>query len=356
MRKLSFFILISALIIASFSACSSSRSGSYEPTNNRTMSFTDSVGRTVELPKKITRVAVTGQMAQIVLFALAPDMLVGVASKWDDAAKPFIDEKYLNLPVLGQLYGGKGEMNLESLLAAEPQVVIDVGEGKKDIAEDMDALTAQTGIPFVHISAGLSDYGAAYAMLGKLLGLENEAEELAAYCDGVYDRAVKISATAEDKVKMLYIVGEEGLGVIARDSYHSEVIDLFSDNLAVVEEPSSKGTGNEVDLEQLLAWNPELIIFGTDSLYASAADDPAWQSLSAVNSGNYFKVPQAPYSWMGFPPSVQRLLGLLWTAKLLCPEQVDYDLYEEVVKYFELFYHITLTREQFDSLTANALR
>ena len=133
-----------------------------------TRSFTDSVGRTVELPKDLEKVAVSGPLAQIVLFALCPDRLVGIANKWDETAAQYFDAKYSDLPVLGQLYGGKGELNLETLLASGAQVVVDVGEPKKTIVEDLDALQQQTGIPFVHITATTADMGDAYRKLGEL--------------------------------------------------------------------------------------------------------------------------------------------------------------------------------------------
>lgn len=78
-----------------------------------------------------------------------------------------------------QLYGGKGEMDLEALLTAAPDVVIDVGEIKSSVAEDLDVLTEQTGIPFVHISATVQTAPEAYRLLGQLLGRVDKAEELA---------------------------------------------------------------------------------------------------------------------------------------------------------------------------------
>ena len=56
-----------------------------------------------------------------------------------------------------------------------------------------------------------------------------------------------------------------------------------------------------------------------------------------------------PYNWMGFPPSVQRYLGMLWMAKLLYPDAADYDLQAEVTEYFDLFYHCALTGEQYEA-------
>ena len=316
--------------------------------------FTDSCGRQVTVPTDVQKVAVSGPLAQMVVFAIAPDRMVGVSNAWDETAKEYFDAKYLDLPLLGQLYGGKGELNLETLLAAAPDVVIDVGEPKGSIVEDMDALQEQTGIPFVHIDAYLATMDETYAMLGDLMAMPNEAQGLADYCRAIYDR-VKAIADSVDKADLLYITGDEGLNVIAQGSYHSEVIDMLANNLAVVDEPSSKGTGNEVDMEQILNWNPDVILFAPDSIYDTVADNENWQTITAIREGNYYEVPFGPYNWMGFPPSVQRLLGMQWMAAVLYPDAADYDLYEAASAYFELFYHCELTEAQFAALTANSL-
>ncbi len=323
-------------------------------TQPATRAFTDSVGRTVELPKDLEKVAVSGPLAQIVLFALCPDRLVGIANNWDETAAQFFDAKYYDLPILGQLYGGKGELNLETLLSSGAQVVIDVGEPKGTIVEDLDALQEQTGIPFVHITALTATMGDAYRKLGELLNMPEEAEALAAYCDRVYARTLEIAGSVEKK-NLLYITGDQGLNVIAQGSYHGEIIDLLSNNLAVVESPSSKGTGNEVDMEQILLWNPEVILFSPGSIYSDVANRPEWQTVAAIRNGAYYEVPFGPYNWMGFPPSVQRYLGMMWMSQLLYPETAQYDLYGAVKEYFELFYHCGITFEQFDALMANSI-
>ena len=319
-----------------------------------TRSFTDSLGREVALPAQIEKVALSGPLAQIVLFPLCPDKLVGLSSAWSEGAEEYLDTEYFNMQVIGQLYGGKGELNLETLLATGAQVVVDVGEPKGTMAEDFDALQEQTGIPFVHITAYTDTMGEAYRMLGELLDMEPEARELASYCERVYDRTVAIAQSVV-KADLLYVTGAEGLNVIAKDSYHSELIDLLSNNLAVVDEPSSKGTGNEVDMEQLLGWDPEYIIFAPDSIYDTVTGDPNWQTMTAIREGNYYEVPAEPYNWLGFPPSVQRLLGMMWMEKLLYPDAAEYDLYEEVAEYYRLFYHCELTEEQYDVLVANSI-
>ena len=267
---------------------------------------------------------------------------------------PYINTEKYDLPVIGQIYGGKGNVNLEELMAVGPQVVIDVGEPRGDIVEDLDNLQAQTGLPFVHISAYIDSLDRTYARLGELLGRPDEAKALSDFCADVYAR-VKALADRAEKKRLLYVVGEVGLGVIARDSYHSAVIDMLSDNIAVLDHPSSKGTGNEVDLEQILSWNPDVILFSQFGEFETVADDPLWQAVNAIAQNTYYEVPVGPYNWMGFPPGVQRLLGMLWMGKTLYPDEADWDMYEETARHFELFYHAELTREQYDALVENSI-
>ena len=114
--------------------------------------FTDSCGRTVTITEPITRVAISGPVAQQVMLGFAPDLLVGLATKMDNAQIKYLGD-WSSLPVLGQLYGGKGDLNKEAVAAAKPQIMIDWGEAKKTIVEDMDNLSTELGIPCVHIEA-----------------------------------------------------------------------------------------------------------------------------------------------------------------------------------------------------------
>lgn len=365
------FLLLALVLVLSLAACGAAKpettqnpAASSAPTEPATTEpstaepatrvFTDSLGREVEVLTNITKVAVSGPLAQIVLFALCPDKLVGIASEWDKTAANYLATEYYNLPILGQLYGGKGELNLEALLASGAEVVIDVGEPKDTAKEDLDALQEQTGVPFVHITAMTDTTGNAYRMLGDLLGMPEEAEALASYCEKAYGMALDLSGKAE-KARLLYLLGDTGLNVLARGSYHAEIIDLLADNQAVVEAPSSKGGGNEIDMEQLLIWDPDVILFAPGSIYATVGEDSMWQQLTAIRTGRYYEVPMGPYNWLGSPPSVQRYLGMLWMMKLLYPEQTDYVLKAEVQKYYQLFYHCELTDEQYDALVANSI-
>ena len=345
-------LLLAVVMVLSLMACGTKKK---EEDPNATRTFTDSTGREVEVPVQIDKVALSGPMAQIVLFALCPDKLVGVSNAWSKEAQEYLDEKYFNMPQIGQLYGGKGELNLETLLQSGAQVVIDVGEPKGSTKEDMDSLQQQTGIPFIHITADTESYPAAYRMLGDLLNMKDEAQTLAAYCEKIYDRTVSIAGSVE-KANVLYVTGDAGQNAIASGSYHAEILDLLTNNLAVVDDPSSKGTGNEVSMEQILTWNPDVVVFAPESIYATVQDDAAWQSVTAIKNGAYYEVPFGPYNWMGFPPSVQRYLGMMWLSKVLYPDATaEYDLFSDVQEYYKLFYHCDLTQAQFDALVANSL-
>ncbi|WP_409966981.1 ABC transporter substrate-binding protein [Bengtsoniella intestinalis] len=316
----------------------------------------DDAGRTVEVPTQITKVAVSGSMAQMMLLALAPDTMVGLTSNWDDTASQYLDPAYFELPILGQFYGSSAEFNYEELLAQEPQVIVDVGEYKDDLAADLDDLQAKTGIPVVHISAELSTYDRAFELLGFVLGREEEAAVLSEYCSRVYDDTMAMmEAIGADKKDVVFCTGTEGTNVIAQGSYQAGLLDVMGNNIAVVESPTSKGTGDAVDFEQLLLWDPEVIIFNYGSAYETVADDPVWQELQAIQTGSYYEAPYGPYNWTGNPPSVQQILGMLWYGALLYPDAFTGDFLAQVNEYYALFYHCTLSQEQLDGLLAHSI-
>ncbi len=282
-------------------------------------------------------------------------MLVGLANKWSTSAEGIVPEAYLYLPYFGQLYN-TANLNIEELALAAPQVIIDIGRVMSGGAEDMDTLQQQTGIPTVFLSASAEDLPETYRKLGQLLNRQEQAEQLAAFCERIYSRTLSImEQVGDNKVTALYITGEQGLNVLAKGSAHSEILDLLTENMAVVDNPSSKGSGNEVTMEQLALWNPELILFDEDSIYDTVAQQDTWKEFSAIASGNYLEVPEGPWNWMGSPSASQRYLGMIWLTAELYPEYCDYDAKAEIMEFYELFYHCQLTEQQYFDLTANAL-
>lgn len=340
-------LFISILFMTSVSLCSTGCADRYSATDTRI--FTDSCKRQVTVPTNIERVAVSGPLAQIMCYALCPDKMIELSSEWDESLEGLMEEQYYTLPVLGKVYN-QANLNVEELITLNPQVLIDVGEEKSNVADDMNTLSSLTGIPCVHINADLQTMPEAFIMLGNLLNLPTEANILAGYCTEKYDLCKGIVEKAGAK-KLLYLTGDEGLNVIVKGSYHAEVIDLISDNVATIDNPTSKGTGNEVNIEQIINWDPDYIIFSANSIAGSVENDPVWSTLSAIKNNHYYEVPWNPYNWIGAPSSLQRHLNLLWYTKTLYPEYATYNLYDEVHEYLNLFYHIDLSKETYDDWT-----
>lgn len=349
MKHRSLALLVLAVFITSlFLGCASKQDTSgikdYNLSGDKTFEFVDSVGRKVKLPKNIKRIAPSGTMAQIVLFAIAPDEMVGLSGKWATSADLILDQKYLQLPVFGQFYGSK-DLNMEALAAAKPQVIIDIGEKKDSVKEDMDQMSQQLGIPTVFIEATTEGMGDAYRMLGKLLGKEEQAEEIAVYCDHMYETINEKMDQISEKKKILYCLGTDGLNVIGQRSFHSEVLNLVGENVAVLEQVSSMGSGNPVSMEQILKWNPEYIIFAPGSIYNTVGNEQTWKSLDAIKLKKYFEAPSIPFNWLGFPPSVNRYIGMVWLCEKIYPEEFDFDLYGETKQFYRMFYHCEMTEE-----------
>lgn len=318
--------------------------------------FIDDAGREVVVPDEITRIVPSAPLAQIILYAIAPEMFVGAASRWDDSAHGIIDEAHFELPYFGSLYAS-AELNVEELALANPQLIIDVGEAKDSVKETLDTLQAQTNIPSVYLSATLETMPDTYRKLGKLLDKEKKGEELALFCERIYKRTVSImERVGSHKVKTLYVIGEKGLNVLAAGSYHAEVLDMLTSNMAVMENPMSKGLGNEVSMEQIALWNPEFVIFAPDSIYDTVQDMSPWNQTTAVVNGDYVEAPDAPLNWLGMPPSVQRYLSLIWLTAELYPSYCDYDVKADVLEYYALFYGCQLTDAQYEEITATAFR
>ena len=320
--------------------------------------ITDSAGREVEIPSEITKIAPSGPLAQIVLYTVSPDKLAGLAADFSDEAKQYIDEKYWGLPKFGQFYGKNASLNMEALIAEAPDVIIDIGEAKKTVKEDMDALQEQLNIPVIFVEATLPTMADAYEMLGDITGEKEQAGKLADYCRAEIGKADQNAAAIADadRKSVYFGLGDDGLHTNAKGSIHADVIDRIGAVNAADVEAVSSGGGSEVSFEQVLLWNPDLIIVDSQKLYDTLTADPMWQELDAVKNGKIFKIPTAPYSFMSSPPSVNRMIGIEWLGSLVYPEIYTSDIREEVKNFYQLFYHIDVTDEKLEAILKNAVR
>ena len=324
-----------------------------------TTAFTDDCGRTVTVPVHIQRVAPSGSVAQMILTAIAPDLLAGLAGTPGTSQLRYLPENYIDLPTFGQFYGSKSTLNLETLLAADVDIIIDLGDKKAGHAADMNGIQKQCGIPTIFLETTLDKFAGAYRRLGTLLGRPERGEELAAYIENTVETAKAIAATIPESERktVMYGSGTSGLNCNAQGSVQADVIELVGAVNAIVvpqKELSNSGGGNTINMEQLYLFDPDVILLTEGGPYAHIAGDETWGKLRAVQNGDYYEIPCLPYNWLSSPPSVNRILGVWWLGNLLYPEYFDYDMAEKTVEFYALFYNTEISYAEAEAMLMNS--
>ncbi len=359
MKRIFALLLTILLTVSLLTACGTGAPKT--PDADETVTFTDSAGRQVAVPAQITRVAPSGAVATMFLASVCPDYMACIASNPSDSQCRYLDGALTDLPATGQLYGSKSTINLESLMGAQPQVIIDLGDAKDGIGQDLDALQEQTGIPVVFIEANLPHMAEAFRMLGRLIaGKTDRCEELAQYVEETVALAESGAARIpeSERISVMYTSGASGLDTNAEGSTQAQVLGIVgADNAVKVEKVSNKGGGNPIDMEQLYLSDPDVILFTADSMYAAAASDPAWQQVRAIREDLYYEIPALPYNWMSNPPSLNMLLGIRWLGNLLYPDVYDYDMVAEAQRAYRLLWNYELSDgEAREMLSRSTLR
>jgi iron complex transport system substrate-binding protein len=325
-----------------------------------TRKIVDMADRNVEIPKKINKVYTTSQIGIIALYSLNPDKLAGWGFALSDLDKSFVSEKYHGLPVLGVWSGKNGTGNIEEIIKVHPDVIFSIGtidESQKTLS---DKIQEQTGIPVVMLDAPLSKLDKMYEMLGDLLDEKERAKELGDYCaNTIKDIGDLQNKIPNDKrVSVYYAEGPKGLETDPKGSFHTEVLDLVG-GINVAEVPAQQGFGrSSVSLEQLLKWNPEVIIVGYDKdakvgFFKDIYTSHEWENVKAVKDKKVYSIPNKPFDWFDRPPSVNRIIGVKWLANLLYPEYIKLDIIAEVKGFYEKFYHKKLTDKEAGMLLVN---
>ena len=331
-----------------------------------TVEIVDMGGRTLTIPspENLERMYPDGSTSLILLYTLAPDKMTAAPSSTESAftedQRPFLAPEVWDLPSYGTRSGSNGSLNLEAIMAADVQVILSMGTSaitETDISE-ADALQEQLGIPVVLFSGDSADYAEAYRLLGKMIDREEDAEELIAYTADIVAEVEAVAAQVpeEERVRLYYAEGDDGLSTEPASSNRSYVFNTAGAvNVAQVDAQAGYGQ-SAVSMEQVLEWNPQIIITqGTTNAYETILSDPNWASIDAVKNGRVYKMPSQPYSWADRPPSVNRFIGLKWMANLLYPDLYDIDIVEEAIEYYDVMYHVEVSREDMEALLADAI-
>ena len=326
-----------------------------------TREITDMAGRKVTVPaaEKIESVFSAGPVAAIFLYMVAPDKLLGWNYELNDVEKSIILDKYQDLPNFGM----GDAVNYEAVIAANPTIAINSGKINDAMVSDCDALSESLGIPVVAVDNELNNSAEAFRFMGELLGVEDHAEELAQYAEQVFTDINALSDIPEEKKVSVYFGnGEDSLETAPRGSQHAQILDAINAvNVADLE--LGDGSRVQISAEQLLAWDPDVIVVNgepkADKSGSSAAEDilsnPDYASLKAVQDQKVYGTPNAPFSWVDRPAGPNRLIGMRWFSALIYPEYIKCDINEEIHKFFDLFYHVDLSDEQLENVLKGTL-
>ena len=317
---------------------------------------TDSAGRHVEVPDRIERVFPAGPPAMVFLYVLAPETLLGWTREFRGEEAAYVAAPYRDLPVLGRLTGRGGDANLEVVLAARPHLILDFGAVAPTYVSLADRVQAQTGVPYVLIDGRFANTAPALRLMGQILGVEGRAGKLADYAEATFtDLDAMLANIPQEQRPRVYLArGPEGLETGVRGSINSEIIERVG-AINVADAPGQRGIVN-VSIEQVLLWNPEVVVTWDARFYERVWDDPFWRGTDALQNHRVYLSPSEPFGWIDRPPSINRLLGMRWLASVLYPDRFQGDLRAMTREFYALFYQVDLSEQQLDGMLAGATR
>jgi iron complex transport system substrate-binding protein len=309
--------------------------------------FTDSAGRQVTIPARVDRVYAAGPPASVLVYALAPDKLIGWTSAFRPAERPYIPDRYADLPTLGRLTGRGNTANVEVVLAAKPDVIIDYGSINPTYVSLADRVQEQTGVPYILIDGSFDAMMRAYDLVAELLGVPAAARQLGGFTDGTL-HAIDVARAGQRPPRVYYARGPNGLQTGLAGSINVESIE----RIGAVNVAAALGKGGlaQVSMEQVLAWDPEVIVTIDPNFYEAVSKDPLWQGVTAVRTKRVYLSPAVPFGWVDFPPSINRVIGLHWLSWVLYPQRRPPDPAEIVREFFTRFYHRTPEDSQIAAL------
>jgi iron complex transport system substrate-binding protein len=320
--------------------------------------ITDMTGRTVQVPAQVNKVIATSPPSTNLVYILAPDKLGAWNSNLTAEQKKYTPEKYQKLPVVGGWYS-TFQGNPENFLAQNPDVIMFDKANLKNstpTADDMQQLMGSIPVVAMESSINVTNYTPSIQFAGKLLGAEENSTKLINF----YEKVLKtvnstVSTIPQDqKVKVYYAEGPSGLQTDPSGSPHSQLIDLCG-GINVAQVPLKQGKGmSDVNMEQVLQWNPEIIITNNPQFFKNIYTNSSWNNVKAVQDHKVYLAPTAPLGWFDRPPGVNTIIGIPWTAKVLYPDKfTSFNMTSLTKEFYQDFYHVTLSDDDVKTIMSN---
>jgi iron complex transport system substrate-binding protein len=316
--------------------------------------ITDAAGRRVTIPSIVTRVADPWPANNAMVLMLGgADKLVATS---DQARRqPWLRKLYPRIALVPAAFDAAGEVNIETLIGARPDVVLMAyGGALPKWAEAVDSYH----VPIILMpNSSLEGLKLTARITGEVLGASESraAEDYIRYFDDNIRKVLRVTSKLPDSARPKVLHTASG-GILTVDGRES-VIDDWINVAGGVNAVDVVGLGRAVTMEQVAAWNPDVIIVGTapnQQNRQAILTDPRWRQIKAVTDGKVFANPSGAYLWDRH--SAEAALQVLWAAKLLHPKQfTDLDVNKETRMFYARFFHHELSDSELASImTATA--
>lgn len=309
--------------------------------------LTDQVKNNVFFSQPIKRViSAYGTSTAFVYTVNAKDRLVsasylGAKDPLGQSVMGKMDERFPG--IMGDDNFSQDNFNIEQAASLDPDLII-----ASSRSAWIDSAT-QLDIPvFLYDAETPERLKDAVLLTGQMFGPQSTAyaEAWVAYYDGIVHHIQRqtVDIPEEDRVRVLF-TGTSPLRVTSGEMYQDFII-TSAGGLSV----SSELTGywNDVNLEQIAIWDPDVIIvppYGGATIEA-ITESPEWQILDAVRAGKVYRMPKLVAPWD--TPVPDSVLGIIWMANLLYPDLVELNCRNEVAYFYSTFYQYQITEEELE--------
>lgn len=250
-----------------------------------------------------------GAPAAVLIWCVRPEALAGWTRALSPRQSSLLPAAGARLPTVGVLTAGGPPANLEAVFARRPDQVIDYGDLDPSYLAVAERARQRLKLPYTVIDGALERTPQALLAAGRLLGAETRGRELAERAAAILEKWT--AQRSRRGPSFYYARGPDGLETGLSGSLTGEVLEGAGWRNVV----AARGDGlARVNKEQLSAFDPEVVVTLDASLVRRMLGDRLWSRRRSGQVRRIALLPDAPFGWIDRPPSVNRLLGCLWTA------------------------------------------
>ncbi|PWR74548.1 ABC transporter substrate-binding protein [Methanospirillum stamsii] len=323
--------------------------------NSGTKMVLDQRGEMVTIPEHVERVITIPIPAASMVYTLDGDgsRLVGMNPSSMAAIKNGIlgkmDPDLLTIET-NFIQGGMFEPNVEEILKLDPDVVFQWAQYGEELYKPLE----DAGIPVICLKYGTQeDLETWIKLFGEVLDRQEQADNLITYQQGmsakIKEKTANIAET--DKPRVLSLPYGDQLTVSGSGTYNDYYFGLTGAKNVASEVP---GSSTQVSMEQIINWDPEIIYIGNfddltpQDILENRIDGQDWAGIDAVKNGRVYKVPLGGYRWD--PPNQESPLMWEWLMEIQHPELFDFNLREDMKKFYKVYYDYDLNDEEIEEI------